>query len=311
MENNNTSNIKEKPISNNGWYQRLSIAQKQTVTAYLFLAPALLFFCLFVIIPIITGIFTSLFNYTNKKFDFVFLGNYIKLFTNEIFLKSLRNTIILVVVSVPIIVVFSLFAAVVLYQRHAVTRSIFRGIFYLPVVTGTVAVVVVWKWMFDPYNGVLNFVLMKLGAITSEIQWLGDKRFAFWAIVIILITTSVGQPIILYIAALGNLDVSQIEAAQIDGATDWQVFKYIKWPGILPTTLYVVVITTINTFQCFSLIQLLTSGGPNYSTSTIMYLVYETAFKQYKFGYANAMGVVLAIIIGLFSLIQFKVFSKD
>ncbi len=292
------------------WYKNLSIDQRQTVTAYIFLAPALFFFVVFVVFPILTGIFTSLFNYTNKKFDFVFLDNYIKLFSNEIFIKSLKNTIILVVVSVPIIVAFSLFTAVVLYKKNAVIRSIFRGIFYLPVVTGTVAVVVVWKWMFDPYNGVLNYVLMRMGAISQEIQWLGDRRFAFWAIVIILITTSVGQPIILYIAALGNLDTSQVEAAQIDGATDWQVFKYVKWPGILPTTLYVVVITTINTFQCFSLIQLLTSGGPNYNTSTIMYLVYETAFKQYKFGYANAMGVVLAIIIGIFSLIQFKVFTE-
>ena len=214
------------------------------------------------------------------------------------------------ILAVPIIVLFSLFVAVVLYQKSAFTRSLFRGIFYLPVVTGTVAVVVVWKWIFDPYNGVLNYVLMQMNLISEEIQWLGDKRFAMWAIIIILITTSVGQPIILYIAALGNLDTSQIEAAQIDGATDWQVFKHIKWPGILPTTLYVVVITTINTFQCFSLIQLLTSGGPNYNTSTIMYLVYETAFKQYKFGYANAMGVVLAIIIGIFSLIQFKMFSS-
>ena len=292
------------------WYKNLSIDKRQTVTSYLFLAPALAFFSLFVVIPIITGVVTSLFNYTNKKFEFVFLNNYIKLFSNEIFLKSLKNTVVLVLVAVPIIVIFSLFTAVVLYKKNAVLRSIFRGIFYLPVVTGTVAVVVVWKWMFDPYSGVLNYVLMRAGVISQEIQWLGDKRFAFWAIVIILITTSVGQPIILYIAALGNLDVSQVEAAQIDGATDWQVFKYVKWPGILPTTLYVVVITTINTFQCFSLIQLLTSGGPNYNTSTIMYLVYETAFKQYKFGYANAMGVVLAIIIGIFSLIQFKVFTE-
>ncbi|MCI6271585.1 MAG: sugar ABC transporter permease [Erysipelotrichaceae bacterium] len=292
------------------WYKNLSIDKRQTVTSYLFLAPALAFFSLFVVIPIITGVVTSLFNYTNKKFEFVFLNNYIKLFSNEIFLKSLKNTVVLVLVAVPIIVIFSLFTAVVLYKKNAVLRSVFRGIFYLPVVTGTVAVVVVWKWMFDPYSGVLNYVLMRAGVIAQEIQWLGDKRFAFWAIVIILITTSVGQPIILYIAALGNLDVSQVEAAQIDGATDWQVFKYVKWPGILPTTLYVVVITTINTFQCFSLIQLLTSGGPNYNTSTIMYLVYETAFKQYKFGYANAMGVVLAIIIGIFSLIQFKVFTE-
>lgn len=186
-----------------------------------------------------------------------------------------------------------------------------RGIFYLPVVTGTVAVTVVWKWIFDPISGVLNYILMNAGIIDKDIMWLGDKRFAIWAVILVLFTTSVGQPIILYIAALGNVDQSHVEAAEIDGANSWQVFRHIKWPGILPTTLYVVVITTINSFQCFSLIQLLTSGGPNYNTSTIMYLVYETAFKQYKFGYANAMGVILAVIICIFSWLQFKFFSQD
>lgn len=293
---------------------RISIAGKQTIYAYLFMLPALFFFLVFVIVPIIIGIVTSFFNYTNRKFEFIALDNYIKLFSDEYFLKSLKNTIFLVVVSVPIIVILSLFIAMVLYKRSSITRSIFRGIFYLPVVTGTVAVVVVWKWLFDPYYGILNYGLQKIGMGSAEnpILWLGDKKYAIWAIIIILITTSVGQPIILYIAALGNVDVSQIEAAKIDGATNWQVFKYVKWPGILPTTLYVVVITTINTFQCFSLIQLLTRGGPDKSTSTVMYLVYEVAFKEYKYGYANAMGVILAIFIGIFSLLQFKAFrSKD
>ncbi|MGL5540424.1 MAG: carbohydrate ABC transporter permease [Erysipelotrichaceae bacterium] len=301
--------IKKSKASN--WYQKLSPSKKETTVAYMFLAPALFFFATFVVFPIGFGVVTSFFNWTNKKFVFNGLENYVKLFSNEIFLKSLMNTVNLVLIAVPIIVVFSLFAALVLYQKNAVVRSTFRGIFYLPVVTGSVAVVAVWKWIFDPYNGVLNYVLMQMNVISNEIQWLGDKRFAMWAVIIILITTSVGQPIILYIAALGNLDTSQIEAAQIDGANKWQIFRHIKWPGILPTTLYVVIITTINTFQCFSLIQLLTNGGPNYNTSTIMYLVYETAFKQYKFGYANAMGVVLAIVIGLFSLIQFKLFKSD
>lgn len=291
-------------------FKKLTPSQHENLVSYLFLAPALFFFITFVVIPITTGMITSLFNYTNRKFEFNGLTNYIKLFHDEVFLKSLYNTVKLVVISVPLIVLFSLFVSVVLYKRRAVTRAIFRGIFYLPVVTGTVAVVVVWKWIFDPYNGVLNYVLMRLGVITQEIQWLGDKHYAMWAIIMILITTSVGQPIILYISALGNLDVSQIEAAEIDGASDWQVFRHVKWPGILPTTLYVVVITTINTFQCFSLIQLLTRGGPNWSTSTVMYLVFETSFSQYKFGYANAMGVILAIIIGIFSLVQFKLFSN-
>ena len=293
------------------WYARWPIRTRETFVSYLFLLPALIFFFMFVIYPVLRGVYTSFFNYTMKKFEFVGLNNYLRLFQDEHFIKSLYNTVLLVLGVVPLIVLLSLFISMVIYEKNAIVRSAFRGIFYLPVVTGTVAIVVVWKWIFDPLNGILNYILMQANLIETEIQWLGDKRFALWAIIIVLLTTSVGQPIILYVAALGNVDQSHIEAARIDGANEWKVFRHIKWPGIMPTTLYVVVITTINSFQCFSLIQLLTSGGPNYNTSTIMYLVYETAFKQYKFGYANAMGVVLAIIIGIFSIVQFKCFGND
>lgn len=299
-----------KPAGLHKWYVEMPLHRRENLVGYAFVLPALIFFGIFVLAPMVTGIVTSFFNYTDRKFVFNGLDNYIRLFTNEFFLKSLRNTVLLVVGVVPIITVFSLFVAVMIYEKSAFVRGLFRSIFYLPVVTGTVAVTVVWKWIFDPISGVLNYVLMNTGIIDKEIIWLGDKRFAIWAIILVLFTTSVGQPIILYIAALGNVDKSHVEAAEIDGANSWQVFWNVKWPGILPTTLYVVVITTINSFQCFSLIQLLTSGGPNYNTSTIMYLVYETAFKQYKFGYANAMGVILAVIICLFSIVQFKVLGK-
>jgi multiple sugar transport system permease protein len=115
----------------------------------------------------------------------------------------------------------------------------------------------------------------------------------------------VGQPIVLYVSALGNVDQSLVEAAKVDGATDLQVFWRIKWPQMMPTTLYILVITTINSFQCFALIQLLTSGGPSYATETVMYYIYYTAFKLNKFGYGNAMGVILAIFIALLSALQF------
>ena len=147
--------------------------------------------------------------------------------------------------------------------------------------------------------------------IDRNISWLGDEKYALWAIIVILLTTSVGQPIILYIAALGNVDTSLMEAARVDGANEFQVFWKIKWPGLLPTTLYIVVITTINSFQCFTLIQLLTSGGPNYATSTIMYYLYEKAFKLSEYGYANTMGVFLAVLIGLISFAQFKILGDD
>lgn len=131
-------------------------------------------------------------------------------------------------------------------------------------------------------------------------------RFALPCIILILITTSVGQPIVLYVSALGNVDDSLVEAAKVDGATDLQLFWKIKWPQIMPTTLYILVITTINSFQCFALIQLLTSGGPNHSTDTVMYYIYYTAFKLYRYGYGNAMGVILAVIIALLSALQFQ-----
>lgn len=287
------------------------VSRHETLSAFLFMAPALLFFAVFVIVPIMIGVVTSFFDYTDRNFAFNGLDNYIELFQNEPFLKSLRNTVVLVIGVVPVIVLFSILVSVIIYQRSAFVRSLFRSIFYLPVVTGTVSVVVVWKWIYDYMNGILNYIMKSGGLIDQDLMWLGDKRYALLAVLIVLFTTSVGQPIILYIAALGNVDTSHIEASQVDGANAWQVFRHIKWPAIMPTTLYVVVITTINSFQCFSLIQLLTAGGPNYNSSTVMYLLYETAFKQSRFGYANAMGVILAIIIGLFSLVQFKAFSSD
>lgn len=289
----------------------MSTTMRETLVSYTFLFPALAFFAIFVVYPMLSGIYTSFFNYTMSKFDFVGLDNYIRLFSDEVFIKSMKNTIVLVIGVVPVVVIFSVFASVMIYQKSSVTRSFFRGVFYLPVVTGAVSVTVVWKWIFDPLSGILNWLLMEIGMIDQPIMWLGDKRYAIWAVLLVLFTTSVGQPIILYVAALGNIDSSYIEASQIDGANNWQVFRHIKWPSMMPTTLYVVVISTINSFQCFSLIQLLTSGGPNYNTSTVMYLVYEKAFKLTQFGYANAMGVVLAIVIVIFSIIQFKFFGTD
>jgi multiple sugar transport system permease protein len=189
---------------------------------------------------------------------------------------------------------------------HDRYTSLFRCIFYLPVVTGSVAVTVVWKWMFSPYTGILNYVFKNLGIINTNINWLGNPDFALGCIILILLTTSVGQPIVLYVSALDNVDKGMIEAAEVDGASRMQAFWKIKWPQMMPTTLYILVITTINSFQCFALIQLLTLGGPNNSTMTIMYYIYYNAFKLYKYGYGNAMGVILAIIIAILSAVQFK-----
>ncbi|MFR4977692.1 MAG: carbohydrate ABC transporter permease [Butyricicoccus sp.] len=280
-----------------------ALMRRETISAYLFLLPSLIFFVGFVLVPMGICLVYSLLDYSLAGVQgFSGLENYVRMFQDKTFLQSLWNTIVIVLVSVPAVTAFSLWVGSAIYPMHAAWRSFYRCVFYLPVVTGTVAVTVVWKWMFNPYNGLINQITNNIG-----FDWLGNEKTAIWCIILILFTTSIGQPIVLYVAALGNVDKSLIEAAQVDGATNLQVFWKIKWPEIMPTTLYVLVITTINSFQCFALIQLLTRGGPLGSTSTLMYYIFDMAYNFQDFGYANAMGVILAIIIAVFSAIQFKV----
>lgn len=288
-----------------------STRRRENISGYLFMAPALLFFFGFVIFPMVMCLVNSTFRYTLAEFTFVGLDNYVALFQDAKFYKSLTNTLVIVLVSVPFTCLFSLWVASLVYKMKEIPTAFFRCVFYLPVVTGSVAVTVVWKWMFNPYYGLLNYLFTSLGIISKNLNWLGSANTALGCIITILLTTSIGQPIVLYVAALGNVDNSIIEAAQVDGATKLQVFWKIIWPSIMPTTLYVLVITTINSFQCFALIQLLTRGGPSNSTMTIMYQVYDTAYRLQDFGYANALGVILAIIIAIFSAIQFKVAKTD
>ncbi len=286
-----------------------ALVRRETTSGYLFLLPSLVFFVGFVIIPMVMCVVTSFFDANlNATQSDVFIGfqNYVELFHDPVFHKALINTLIIVVVSVPITCIFSLWVSSAIYNMKGPLLSFFRCVFYLPVVTGSVAVTVVWKWMYNNYYGILNYVGTSTGILDHNINWLGDPKFALGCIILILLTTSVGQPIVLYVSALGNVDTSLVEAAKVDGATNLQVFWKIKWPQMMPTTLYILVITTINSFQCFALIQLLTSGGPNYATETVMYYIYYSAFKLYRLGYGNAMGVILAIFIAVLSAIQFK-----
>ena len=283
------------------------LMMRETTTSYLFLLPFLVFFIMFVVYPMFMCVYTSFFDATMGREDiFVGFGNYKTLFNDKVFWVALRNTLVIVLVSVPVTCIFSLWVASVIAKMPVAATSAFRCIFYLPVVTGSVAVTMVWKWMYNNYYGIFNYLGKELGLIEQNINWLGDEKYALWCIILILLTTSVGQPIVLYVSALDNVDKGMIEAAEVDGATRMQAFWRIKWPQMMPTTLYILVITTINSFQCFALIQLLTLGGPNNSTMTIMYYIYYNAFKLYKYGYGNAMGVILAIIIAILSAIQFK-----
>ena len=245
--------------------------RRESISGYLFMAPALVFFLGFVVFPMFMCLFNSAFRYTLSEFTFVGLDNYVRLFQDVKFGKSLVNTLMIVLVSVPFTCLFSLWVASAIYQMRQ-----------------------------------FNYVFTALGLISKNLNWLGSADTALGCIITILLTTSVGQPIVLYVAALSNVDHSLVEAAQVDGATSLQTFWRIKWPQVMPTTLYILIITTINSFQCFALIDLLTSGGPQDSTLTIMYYIYHNAVKLNNFGYGCAMGIILAAIIALFSAAQFR-----
>ena len=292
---------------------------QENVAAYLFMLPFLLFFVGFVLYPMFMCIYTSFFDATMGREDiFVGFQNYYDMmfkpgvaadgsttYGDPVFWIALKNTMVIVLVSVPVVTAFSLWVATIISRMPVAATSAFRCIFYLPVVTGSVAVTMVWKWMFNNYYGIFNYIGKETGLLEKSINWLGDPKYALGCIILILLTTSVGQPIVLYVSALDNVDKALVEAAEVDGATPMQAFWKIKWPQMMPTTLYILVITTINSFQCFALIQLLTSGGPKNSTMTIMYYIYYNAFKLYRYGYGSAMGVILAIVIAILSALQF------
>ena len=151
------------------------IRMRETLVSYAFLAPILLFFTVFVLAPMIMGFVTSFFNYSMTSFKFVGLENYSRMFADKVFVKSLINTVIIVIGSVPIVVLFSLFVASQTYHQNAIARSFYRFVFFLPVVTGSVAVTVVWKWIYDPLSGILNFVLKSGHVINQNISWLGTN----------------------------------------------------------------------------------------------------------------------------------------
>lgn len=306
MKNSSTNSLSKSYQSPKNGMSR-DLVRRQTISAYLFLLPSLIFFLGFVVTPMLMCLVYSFLdmNLDISSAQFIGFKNYVEMFNDKVFLRGLWNTIIIVVIAVPAVTAFSLWVSTTIYKLRPFTRSFFRCVFYLPVVTGTVAVTVVWKWMFNPYTGLINQIF------GTNINWLGDARTALWCIILILFTTSIGQPIVLYVAALGNVDQSLIEAAQVDGANKMQVFWKIKWPQIMPTTLYILIITTINSFQCFALIQLLTRGGPNHATDTIMYYIFDMAYNKHRFGYANAMGVILALIIVVFSIAQFKLTKSE
>jgi multiple sugar transport system permease protein len=279
-------------------------------TNYYFLFPMFAFFTMFLIIPAIQGLYLSFFEFQiSSEKHFVGLGNFVKLFVEPVFWIALKNTFYLVFGIVPLCLFLSLIISVVIIKSGELLKSFVRGAFYLPLVISGVTLALTWKFIFDPVVGLANYLLGLLGF--ERIIWLGDTKFSMLSIMIVIFTYNLGKPIIIYMAALGGIPESHYEAAKIDGAGRVKQFIHITLPMLKPTTLYLLITGTIGIFQTFVVIKLLTSGGPNNSTQTLAYLLYEKAFVFGQYGVACAVGTILFIIVTSIAILQYKFLSSD
>jgi multiple sugar transport system permease protein len=276
----------------------------------LFLSPALGAIFLFFFIPVIAALtmsFTDFDIYALADFSRVqFTGfkNYKVLFSDALFWTALQNTMFYVLIAGPLTIAVSLGSAILLNARIVRFKALFRLSFFIPVVTTIVAVAIVWRFIYHPKFGILNYFLGFLGI--NPIDWLGDPFWALPAIILMSIWKNFGYNMIIFIAGLQNIPEYLYEAARIEGANRWQIFSRITLPMLAPTMLFVSVITMIGMFQLFSEPYVMTQGGPLNRTLSIVYYMYQEGFRWWNMGYSAALAFVLFFIIFIASLIQFR-----
>ena len=276
--------------------------------AYLFLSPALLILFLTLLLPAALTIGMSL---TNVSFlrptSYVGFANYLKLVTDDHFRQAMGNTIYYTVgVTFPTMLV-GLLAAVAL-NRKIPGRIAFRTIFYLPVLTSLIAAAVVWMLIYEPYAGLLNGVLALVGLPPQP--WLQSPDLAMTALIVMAIWRDFGTAMIIYLAGLQDIPNDLYEAARLDGARGWDIFRRITVPMLSSVTFYLMIITIVQTFQIFGAIYVMTGGGPLGSTSTVVFQMYQTAFSYADFGYAAAMSTVLFLVILGFSILGTRLMRR-
>lgn len=273
-----------------------------------FVAPALTLIGLFFFLPVAASLllsFTDFDIYALGRLDrlrFIGLENYRRLLNDPMFWTALRNTLYFVVVSGPLSVLVSLGAALLVNHRLTRFQGVFRTLLFLPVVTTLVAVAVVWRYLYHPRYGFLNYVLGLAGL--PPIEWLGDPDWAMPAIILMAVWKNFGFNMVVFIAGLQSIPHRLYEAAEIDGADGWSQFRYITLPTLAPTFLFVTVITLIGYFQLFAEPYVMTQGGPADSTLSVALLMFQEGFRWWNLGYAAAVAFVLFLIILAGTLIQ-------
>ena len=273
--------------------------------AALFLAPNFLCFFAFTIVPVV---WAAAMSFTEWKIigspTWIGLGNYIEIFTkDEVFWQVLKNTLIFMVVNVPVGVVLSLLVAMLLNQDIAFKR-IYRGFFFMPVITSTVLCSIVWKWLLIPDFGLVNYILSLFGIRGPS--WLTDTRFALPSIIAVNIWKSLGFNMLLFIAGLQNIPDVYYEAFKMDSQNSLQRTIHITIPLLSPTTFFVFTMAVINSFQVFDTVMMMTGGGPGRATSVLVHYLYQNAFKYFRMGYASALAYILFFMVLIITIIQFR-----
>jgi multiple sugar transport system permease protein len=283
---------------------RAGRGRTQALTAYIFLAPAFIGLLVFTLVPFVASFYYSLTDY-NVLSAAVWrgLGNYEKIFQSKVFWTALWNTFYYTIGTIPPKMVIGLVLAILL-NRGLRAISIFRAIYYLPVVTATVAVSVIWLWIYNPSYGLANMILDMLHI--PDQTWLLNPKLALPSLMILGIWKYIGSVMIIYLAGLQGIPEMYYEAASIDGANRWQQFRHITLPLLQPATFFNFVTLAITSFQVFEQMYVMTDGGPGYATTTMVYEIYREAFERFHMGYASALAVILFLIVFVLTLINFK-----
>jgi len=271
-----------------------------------FLLPASILLIIFLIVPFFFAFYLS---FTNTRLispippRFVGVSNYVRMLGDDLFGKALLNNFYFVAIVVPLQTIFALFLAILVNQKIKGSTT-FRTIYFLPTVTTMVVVAVIWTFLYHPegtINAILSFITF---GNWESIDFLNTERIAFPAIMLLSVWQGVGFQMLIFLAGLQEIPESLYEAATIDGANKWKQFIYITLPQLKNTSIFVIISTTILAFKLFDQVYIMTSGGPNYSTYTVMLHIYNQGFRMQNVGYASSLTVVFFLIILGVSLIQ-------
>ena len=277
-----------------------AMIQKESFWAWVFILPAFLGTFIFIIIPIFASFGLSFidWNLINKP-KIVGLENYIRLFNDPVFYQVLWNTLYYALITAIFSIILPLMLAIAL-DRKIKGSNFFKTAYFIPFVTPMIVIGIVWTWIFDPNYGILNWVL----GVGDNIKWLYDKNFAMPALIIVSVWKNIGYNMVIFLAGLQAIPESINEACEIEGVTGIKRFFLVTLPLLSPTVFFVSIMTTISSFHVFDLIYLMTDGGPENSTSVLVYWIYKQAFEFFNIGKASAIAYVLFVIILSLTYVQ-------